>query len=203
VNIGKNRETPMERACDDYVKLVRQFADVADAFVINISSPNTPNLRSLLSPDKLPDFLSVIIEENMDASVGKPVPVLLKLSPDMSIDELKKILDISLENKIDGWILTNTTLQREPGMNFPNTGGISGLPLKKKSKEMLQEAVRHLGNDRKDKLIVSVGGVMDSEDVFERLEIGANLIQVYSSLVFEGPFFFKKVFEDSMNYYKK
>jgi dihydroorotate dehydrogenase len=203
VNIGKNRETPMDRACDDYVKLIRKFADVADCFVINISSPNTSHLRTLLSPEKLPDFLSVLVEENADAGINKPVPMLLKLSPDMTNEELKKILDISLENNVDGWILTNTTLEREPGMAFPTNGGVSGKPLQKRSKEMLQETVQHLGNSRKDKLIVSVGGVMDSRDVFERLDMGADLVQVYSSLIFEGPFFFKTVFEDSMNYYKK
>lgn len=202
VNIGKNRDTPMERACDDYVKLVRTLSDSADAFVINISSPNTPQLRSLLSPDKLQDFLSVIIEENRDASIGTVTPILLKLSPDMSVDELKKILDVSMEAGVDGWILTNTTTARENCPPFPQTGGVSGLPLKEKSKLLLKETIAHLGNDRKDKLITSVGGVMTSQDVFERLEIGADLVQVYSTLVFEGPFFFRKVFQDSLEFYK-
>jgi dihydroorotate dehydrogenase len=202
INIGKNRDTPMERACDDYVKLIRAFGDVADAFVINISSPNTPQLRSLLSPDKLQDFLSVIIEENKDASIGKPTPILLKLSPDMTEGELKKILDVSLEAGIDGWILTNTTLARENGSSFPKTGGVSGLPLKEKSKLLLKCAVAHLGKNKQGKLLVSVGGVMTSQDVFERLQIGADLVQVYSTLVFEGPFFFKKVFQDSLEFYK-
>lgn len=202
VNIGKNRDTPMERACDDYVKLVRTFGDVADAFVINISSPNTPHLRSLLSPDKLQDFLSVIIEENKDASIGSLTPILLKLSPDMSSTELGKILDASLEAGVDGWILTNTTTARDESLHFPKIGGVSGLPLKEKSKELLKNTIQHLGAARKDKLIVSVGGVMTSEDVFERLELGADLVQVYSTLVFEGPFFFKKVFQDSLEFYK-
>lgn len=202
VNIGKNRDTPMERACDDYVKLVRTFGEVADAFVINISSPNTPHLRSLLSPDKLQDFLSVIIEENKDASIGTPTPILLKLSPDMNEDELRKILDVSLEAGVDGWILTNTTISRENCPPFPQTGGVSGSPLSEKSKQFLKTTIQHLGPSRKDKLIVSVGGVMTSQDVFERLEIGADLVQVYSTLVFEGPFFFKKVFQDSLEFYK-
>lgn len=202
VNIGKNRDTPMERACDDYVKLVRTLGNTADAFVINISSPNTPQLRSLLSPDKLQDFLSVIIEENKDASVGKLTPILLKLSPDMTEDELKKILDVSLESGIDGWILTNTTTNREGASKFPKMGGVSGRPLGEKSKLLLKTTVEHLGNDRGDKLIASVGGVMTSLDVFERLQMGANLVQVYSTLVFEGPFFFKKVFQDSLDFYR-
>lgn len=202
VNIGKNRDTPMERACDDYVKLIRTFGDVADAFVINISSPNTPQLRSLLSPDKLQDFLSVIMEENKDASIGKPTPILLKLSPDMTEDELKKILDVSFDAGIDGWILTNTTIARETGSSFPETGGVSGLPLKEKSKLFLKCAVSHLGKRKEGKLLASVGGVMSTQDVFERLQMGADLVQVYSTLVFEGPFFFKKVFQDSLEFYK-
>lgn len=201
VNIGKNRDTPMERACDDYVKLVRTLGNNSDAFVINISSPNTPQLRSLLSPDKLQDFLSVIIEENKDASVGAPTPILLKLSPDMSEDELKKILDVSMEAGIDGWILTNTTIAREGSSKFPKIGGVSGLPLQEKSKMLLKTTVAHLGSDRQGRLIASVGGVMTSKDVFERLEMGANLVQVYSTLIFEGPFFFKKVFQDSLDFY--
>lgn len=202
VNIGKNRDTPMERACDDYVKLIQVFGEVADAFVINISSPNTPHLRSLLSPEKLQDFLAVIIEENKVASIGTPTPILLKLSPDMSDAELKKILDVSLEAGVDGWILTNTTTSRENTSSFPSTGGVSGLPLREKSKQVLKTTIDHLGSNRQDKLIVSVGGVMTSHDVFERLEMGADLVQVYSTLVFEGPFFFKKVFQDSLEFYK-
>lgn len=202
VNIGKNRDTPMERACDDYVKLIQTLSDVADAFVINISSPNTPHLRSLLSPDKLKDFLSVIIEENKVSSIGTPTPILLKLSPDMTVDELREILDISYDAGVDGWILTNTTISRENGSTFPSTGGVSGRPLSEKSKQLLKATIEYLGPRREDKLIVSVGGVMTSQDVFERLEMGADLVQVYSTLVFEGPFFFKKVFQDSFEFYK-
>jgi dihydroorotate dehydrogenase len=156
----------------------------------------------LLSPDKLQDFLSVIVEENKDASVGRLTPILLKLSPDMNEDELKRILDVSLESGVDGWILTNTTTAREGASKFPKIGGVSGEPLREKSKLLLKATIEHLGSDRGDKLIASVGGVMTSHDVFERLQMGANLVQVYSTLVFEGPFFFKKVFQDSLDFYR-
>ncbi len=202
VNLGKNRDTPVESAVDDYIKLIRTLSEVADAFVINISSPNTPQLRSLLQPENLQEFLSVVVEENKDASIGTLTPLLLKISPDLTIQELKSVLDISLEAGIDGWILTNTTTKREPSMPYPKTGGVSGLPLQEKSKLFLKAAIEHLGANRKDKLIVSVGGVMTSEEVFERLQMGADLVQVYSTLIFEGPFFFKKVFKDSNDFNK-
>ena len=131
----------------------------------------------------------------------KAVAILLKLSPDMSEDELKKILDVSMEAGIDGWILTNTTIAREGSSKFPKIGGVSGLPLQEKSKKLLKTTIEHLGNDRQGRLIASVGGVMTPKDVFERLEMGANLVQVYSTLIFEGPFFFKKVFQDSLDFY--
>src|SRR5690606_13328707 len=126
------------------------------------------------------EFLSVIIEENKDASIGTVTPMLLKISPELTIDELTSVLHISVNAGIDGWTLTNTTTARTSPMPYPKTGGVSGLPLQEKSKLFLKTAIEHLGSERKDKLIVSVGGVMSSEDVFERLEMGADLVQVYS-----------------------
>ncbi len=203
VNIGKNRQTPIEKAQDDYIFLIQKFSEVADAFVINISSPNTSDLRSLFGPEKLPQFLTAIVQENKTASATTPPPILLKLSPDMSVEGLKKTLDISLKCEVDGWILTNTTLQRDPTSPFPQHGGISGAPLQELSKNFLLQTIQHLGPNRKGKLLVSVGGIMSPKDVFERLQMGADLVQVYSSLIFDGPFFFKKVFVESHNDYTK
>ncbi len=195
VNIGKNRSTPLEEASKDYVYLIQKLSPYADTFVVNVSSPNTPQLRDLLKPNNLKNFLSPILQENKK-TLGKPV--LLKISPDIEIQALKQILDTSAELGIDGWILTNTTLDRQPGLKFPDAGGVSGSPLKEKSKKCLQETIQHLGADKSKFLVVSVGGIMTAGDVEERLSMGADLVQVYSTLIFEGPFFFKKVAQQNL-----
>lgn len=194
-NIGRNRGTTNERAHEDYLLLMHELSGLADVFVINISSPNTPDLRKLLEPENLSKFLNIILEDHQ-------TPVLLKLSPDISDEELFSILDISYDCGIDGWVLTNTTTKRDDNSKFPNEGGLSGQPLAKKSKEILEKTIKHLGTKRNDKLIVSVGGVTTADEVFERLELGANLVQTYSGLVFEGPFFFKRTYENArLKYY--
>lgn len=197
VNIGKNRETKLEAAHEDYIACMKALGDSADAFVINISSPNTEGLRELLQPENLQRFLEPLVKashENLGSrSSDQPVPLLLKVSPDITNEELKKVLDISLNLNIDGWILTNTSIGMREGLRFPSDGGVSGLPLAKRSKELLTHTIDYLGERRKGKLIVSSGGVMSPTDVFERLRMGANLVQVYSALVFNGPFFFRQV----------
>ena len=201
VNIGKNKATPLDRASDDYVNCMKHLAGLADAFVINISSPNTEGLRELLEPDNLNKFLEPLVRANQEIlgsrSSDQGTPLLLKISPDITIEELNKVLEISLNHNIDGWILTNTSLGMREGLHFPSDGGVSGLPLAKRSKEMLSQTVNYLGDRREGKLIVSSGGVMSPADVFERLKMGANLVQVYSSLIFSGPFFFRDVAEQA------
>ncbi|MCB0422766.1 MAG: quinone-dependent dihydroorotate dehydrogenase [Bdellovibrionales bacterium] len=201
-NIGKNRTTPNEKAQDDYITCVHKLTPYVDVFVVNISSPNTSGLRDLLLPDNLKNFLAPIVQANEEASNSYnkdndvedkgPTPILLKVSPDVDTEQLKSIIEISCELGIDGWILTNTTLERK-GVSFPSEGGVSGVPLAERSKEVLKQAVAILGERRKNKLLVSTGGVMTPEDVFERLEMGADLVQTYSALVFNGPFFFREV----------
>jgi dihydroorotate dehydrogenase len=186
VNIGKNRTTSNENASHDYKVLLDLFADVADVFVVNISSPNTKGLRELLEPTQLAEFLKPLIK-------AKKQPLLLKLSPDMDDALLKRTLDVSLGAGVDGWVLTNTTLAREPNSRFSTEGGVSGRPLAERSKEILKIAVDHLGARREDRLIISSGGVLTPEDVNERLRLGANLVQVYAALIFDGPLFFRKV----------
>ncbi|MGZ6479774.1 MAG: quinone-dependent dihydroorotate dehydrogenase [Bdellovibrionales bacterium] len=188
-NIGKNATTPLDQAHSDYIHLLVELKGLVDAFVINISSPNTKGLRELLKPERLRDFLGPI----MDSLPADHEPVLLKLSPDLEDDELERVLSISVDLGIDGWILTNTSQGLREGLNFPKEGGVSGKPLANLSKEFLQKSLRLLGAKRKDKLVVSVGGVMSPEDVQERLDLGADLVQVYSALIFEGPWFFRKV----------
>ncbi|MGE0527214.1 MAG: quinone-dependent dihydroorotate dehydrogenase [Bdellovibrionales bacterium] len=188
-NIGKNASTPLERAQDDYVELLRGLRGLVDGFVINISSPNTKGLRELLQPDRLRGFLEPIVS----SLPQQHEPILLKLSPDMNTEELGRVLEISEELGLDGWILTNTSQGLREGLSFPKEGGVSGRPLAPLAKEMLRTTLGLLGSRRQRKLVISVGGVMSGADVRERLALGADLVQAYSALIFEGPYFFRKV----------
>lgn len=193
VNIGKNRNTPNERAHEDYIKCMQTVGDLADVFVVNISSPNTKGLRDLFKKEIFGPFLNQIIE----AKPNKNTPILLKLSPDIGEENLYQVLDLSLGAGVDGWILTNTTTDRSfPGVPFPKEGGLSGRPLAAKSKEMLERTINYLGSARTDQLLVSVGGISDAKDVQERFEMGADLVQLYSALIFQGPFLFQHILKD-------
>ena len=185
-NVGKNAATPLELAHLDYVKLIGELRGLVDGFVVNVSSPNTKGLRDLLKPDRLREFLKPIL-------AVKREPILLKLSPDVLDEELSQVLEISAELGIDGWVLTNTSQGIREGLNFPKEGGVSGRPLAACSKRLLRRTLELLGPKREGRLIVSVGGIMNGADVRERLGLGADLVQAYSALIFEGPFFFRKV----------
>lgn len=193
VNIGKNRQTPNESAVQDYLSLIQDFAGLADAFVVNISSPNTSGLRDLQGPETLGKLLTSLV----NAARQFQTPLLLKLSPDMGLQALAEAVITADNAGVDGFILTNTTLSRPDNIPFPAEGGLSGAPLKDLSIKCLQTALTALGPRRAGKLIVSVGGVMTGADVFERLNLGADLVQVYSALVLEGPGFFRKVARQS------
>jgi dihydroorotate dehydrogenase len=190
VNIGKNRETPNEDAVNDYLYLIDRLRPQADAFVVNISSPNTQGLRDLQNKESLFKLLEPIV---VSARYGEAKPVLLKLSPDLGDENLEDALNVAVQLGVDGFVLTNTTLARPSGISFPTEGGLSGEPLKSLSKEILRKSLQILGNRRQGKLIVSAGGVMTPEDVFERLQMGADLVEIYSALIFEGPGFFRDV----------
>jgi dihydroorotate dehydrogenase len=191
VNIGKNRETPNESAAEDYLSLIRIFREVADAFVINVSSPNTKGLRDLQNADALKTLLKPLVAE----CAARKIPVLVKLSPDMGKENLQDAVNAADECGINGFILTNTTLSRVDGIPYPIEGGMSGEPVKDLSIQALRQTLETLGPRRQGKLIVSVGGVMTEADVFERLKIGADLVQVYTALIYEGPGFFRRVAE--------
>ncbi|MCB0363262.1 MAG: quinone-dependent dihydroorotate dehydrogenase [Bdellovibrionales bacterium] len=196
-NIGKNKSTSLDEASRDYIKCIEGLNGFVDAFVLNISSPNTEGLRQLLKPSSLRFFLEPIVTANIEITglkdAERATPLLLKISPDISLDELGKILEISLSLNINGWILTNTTMGMRDNLGFPQEGGVSGRPLAQKARELLTATLDILGDRRKGKLIVSTGGVMSPSDVFERLQMGADLVQVYSALVFSGPWFFRDV----------
>ncbi|MFZ3230771.1 MAG: quinone-dependent dihydroorotate dehydrogenase [Pseudobdellovibrio sp.] len=200
VNIGKNRSTENSKAHLDYILLLERFYLLADAFVVNISSPNTLGLRELSKPENLNSFLRPILQAKKDihsnlSDINPKVekPILLKLSPDLESDDLKRIIDTALANNLDGFVLTNTTLSRNLEKKFPLEGGISGKPLSALSKQALQIVCNHLGPEKEKKMLISVGGVMTADDVFERIDMGADLVEVYTALILEGPQFFRKV----------
>lgn len=191
INIGKNRTTENAKAHEDYIFLMNHFVTVADAFVINISSPNTQGLRDLVKKENLDRFLQPIMSTAKKNQIAQPI--LIKLSPDLPEDDLQSAIQTCLAHQIDGFILTNTTLSRENLQNFPSDGGVSGKPLAQLSKQALKIATRLCAQEKSKKLIISAGGVMTEQDVFERIDLGADLVQVYTALIFEGPDFFRKV----------
>ncbi len=194
INIGKQRETTLDKASADYTWLVDFFSETTaasqpdvDAFVINISSPNTKGLRDLFSTARLYEFLAPIAERLEAAGT----PGLLKLSPDMDAETLASAVEVSTRLDLDGFIATNTTAARPAGIGFSLEGGLSGLPLRDRSREVLKMLIEELGSKREGRLIVSAGGVTTGSEAGLRLALGADLVQTYSGLVFQGPQFFK------------
>lgn len=186
INIGKNRHS--QDPYHDYSQLIDFFQDQADIFVINISSPNTKGLRSLQDPDTISKLLNECQKKNKNK-----IPILMKFSPDLDKERLQDNLQASIEAQVDGWILTNTTTRRELCPHLPQEGGASGAPLTKLSRQKLIETVDFLGSQKEGKLLISTGGILSAEEAKLRLEIGADLLQVYSALVLKGPQFFKNV----------
>ncbi|MDA0780211.1 MAG: quinone-dependent dihydroorotate dehydrogenase [Bacteroidetes bacterium] len=185
-NIGKNKTTPNENAQDDYLICFDALFDVVDYFVVNVSSPNTPNLRDLQEKEPLTALLNTLQKQNN--SKPKRKPILLKIAPDLTDTQLSDIIDIVEATKIDGVIATNTTLSRE-GLKSPDTltkqaGGLSGKPLTNRSTEV----IRFLHTQSKGAFpIIGVGGIHTPEDAKEKLDAGASLIQLYTGFVYEGP----------------
>lgn len=191
INIGKNRTTENSKAHEDYIFLLGHFKSVADAFVVNISSPNTSGLRDLAKKENLDLFLVPLMNAAKELQITQPI--LIKISPDLEESDLRSILQVSLSHSIDGFILTNTTLSRKNLNKYPAEGGASGQPVAELSKRALKIAVQTCSEEKTKKLIISAGGVMTASDVFERIELGADLVQVYTALIYEGPGFFRKV----------
>lgn len=191
INIGKNRTTENSKAHEDYIFLLGHFKTVADAFVVNISSPNTTGLRDLAKKENIDLFLGPLMQASKELNIHQPI--LIKLSPDLEESDLKSILQACLSHSVDGFILTNTTLSRQNLNKYPAEGGASGQPVAELSKQALKIAVQTCSQEKTKKLIISAGGVMTASDVFERIELGADLVQVYTALIYEGPGFFRKV----------
>ncbi len=183
-NIGKNKITPNDRAVDDYLVCFEALFDEVDYFVVNVSSPNTPNLRDLQEKGPLTELLNTL--QNRNNTKDNPKPILLKIAPDLTQGQLDDIIEIITETKIAGVIATNTTLSRE-GLNHPNkleTGGLSGKPLTQRSTEV----IRYLHQKSKAAFpIIGVGGIHSPQDALDKLAAGATLVQLYTGFIYEGP----------------
>ena len=185
-NIGKNKITPINNAVSDYLISFDYLFDLVDYFAINVSSPNTENLRDLQNKDNLIYLLSSIQKNNQ--SRKKPKPILLKIAPDLSNDQLLIIIDVVTKTSIDGIIATNTTVRRDnlkSSKNITNeSGGLSGAPLTNRSTEV----IRFLHKSSNGKIpIIGVGGIMNPNDAIEKIKAGASLVQLYSGFVYGGP----------------
>ncbi|HEY3345574.1 MAG TPA: quinone-dependent dihydroorotate dehydrogenase [Anaerolineaceae bacterium] len=188
VNIGKNKTTPLERSTEDYLDLLSTFAPLADYLAVNVSSPNTPNLRALQAYPALASLLSSLVAERdrLRGRLAKPLPLLVKLAPDLTSPELDDALRAITDSGIDGVILSNTTLRRE-GVISPRmgeTGGLSGAPLQQQTACLVQEVYRRSAGRLP---IVASGGIMSPGAAQQMLDAGAALVQLYTGLIYEGP----------------
>lgn len=183
-NIGKNKVTPNEDAGSDYLKCLRSLHDYVDYFTVNVSSPNTPGLRALQDKEPLMKILTDLKTEN--AHYAHPKPILLKIAPDLTDEQLDDIIEIVRETKIEGVIATNTTISRE-GLTDENrneTGGLSGAPLTLRSTEVIRYLKTKSGNAFP---VIGAGGIMNIQDALDKLDAGADLIQLYTGFIYAGP----------------
>lgn len=195
INIGKNKDTPDENAKDDYIHCMRKVYNFATYITINISSPNTPGLRSLQYGEALNELLSSLKAEqtSLAKKFDKYVPVAVKIAPDLTLEEVESIAECLIENGIDGVIATNTTLSRvgvEGLEHGDEQGGLSGQPVKEKSTQVIQMLAKAL-NDQIP--IIGVGGIASGEDAKEKIAAGAKLVQVYTGFIYQGPELVKEV----------
>ena len=193
-NIGKNKSTPNEDAVKDYEICFKKLFDVVDYFVVNVSSPNTPNLRELQEKKPLHDLLLHL--QNLNLSYPSPKPLLLKIAPDLTDTQLDDVIDIVKSVKLSGIVATNTTIDRE-GLSVDKqmvektgAGGVSGKPLKQRSTEI----IKYITKKTDGKLpIIAVGGIFTADDAQEKIEAGAQLVQVYTGFIYQGPAIAKNI----------
>ncbi|MDO1447089.1 quinone-dependent dihydroorotate dehydrogenase [Rhodocytophaga aerolata] len=193
-NIGKNKNTPNEQALSDYLFCFDALYDVVDYFVVNVSSPNTPNLRDLQEKEPLTQLLQSL--QNRNQSKPKLKPILLKIAPDLTDGQLDDIIDIVKQTRIAGVVATNTTISRE-GLHTDKAtiqaigaGGLSGQPLKKRSTEVIRYLTEKSG---KAFPVIGVGGIASAADALEKLKAGASLVQYYTGFIYQGPELAKKI----------
>ena len=183
-NIGKNKITPNYLAIDDYVTSFNMLFDFVDYFVVNVSSPNTPNLRDLQEKEPLTKLINSLISINRNKN--KPKPILLKIAPDLNNNQLLDIISIVKDTGLDGIIATNTTINRDnlKSLNKNELGGLSGKPLTSRSTEVIKFISK---NSNKTIPIIGVGGINSVADALEKFDAGADLIQIYTGFIYEGP----------------
>lgn len=191
-NIGKNKITANADATDDYVYCFEKLFPYVDYFVVNVSSPNTPNLRALQEKEPLTQLLATLQHLNIKRTPAKPI--LLKIAPDLTDEQLLDIIDIVHDTKISGVIATNTTLSREGLVSDvkTETGGLSGKPLTKRSTEVIRFLSEKSGNAFP---IIGVGGIHSAQDAIEKLDAGASLVQLYTGFIYEGPALIREINE--------
>ncbi|TAN01018.1 MAG: quinone-dependent dihydroorotate dehydrogenase [Chitinophagaceae bacterium] len=201
-NIGKNKITPNENAVDDYATCFHALYDVVDYFTVNVSSPNTPGLRGLQEKEPLRRLLLHLQKLNSQKTLAKPV--LLKIAPDISNDQLDDIIEIIYETNLYGIVAANTTVSRE-GLKTPSdkvqsmgAGGLSGKPLQKRSTEIISYI--HQKSEGRIPIIAS-GGIFSAEDAYEKLSAGASLVQVYTGFIYEGPGVVKNICKGLETFY--
>jgi dihydroorotate dehydrogenase len=196
VNIGKTKVVPEEEAARDYEKSAGLLAPYADYLVVNVSSPNTPGLRDLQAVEKLEPLLAAVRRRADEVRPDHRVPLLVKIAPDLSDDDVLAVGDLALATGLDGIIATNTTISRE-GLATPaadveriGAGGLSGRPLTERSEAVLRALRRRVGPDL---VLVGVGGITTVDDARRRLEAGADLLQGYTAFVYEGPLWPRRI----------
>lgn len=192
VSIGKSKVVPLEEAVDDYLRSFEIVYPVADYIAVNVSSPNTPQLRDLQRPDQLTSLLKALQQRNRELSADRqrPVPLLVKVSPDLNRDELEQIVDVAHNCDVAGLIATNTTISRD-GLRTPTEklkgygeGGVSGLPLRERSTTM----IAMLYNQTRGSMpLIGVGGIFTAADAWEKICAGASLVQLYTGFIYQGP----------------
>jgi dihydroorotate dehydrogenase len=193
-NIGKNKQTPNEEAWKDYIICFRELFAYVDYFVVNVSSPNTPGLRALQEKDALHNILTRLQALNLELSAAhqiRPRPLLLKIAPDLSWQQIDDVVELAMDIRLDGLVAANTTISRAQLITSPHrletigAGGLSGAPLKERSTEV----IRYIHRKTEGRLpIIASGGIFTGEDGVEKLEAGGSLIQVWTGFIYEGPF---------------
>jgi dihydroorotate dehydrogenase len=189
VNIGKNKDTPNEKAAEDYVQCLEALYPHVDYVSLNISSPNTAGLRDLQSAEVLPDLLKKIKDkrERLRDKHGRHVALALKIAPDLDDDAIRSLADVVRRERMDGIIATNTTVARADVEHYANgmqTGGLSGAPLRERSTRVLRVLAQEL---KKEISLIGVGGILSGADAAEKLDAGASLVQLYTGLIYRGP----------------
>lgn len=193
-NIGKNKNTPNENAVSDYEKCFEALFPYVDYFVVNVSSPNTPNLRELQDKEPLTALLNHLVKLNLQKKT--PKPILLKIAPDLTTTQLDEIIEIVGTSKIQGLIATNTTISRDQlktskeDLEKIGAGGLSGIPVKDRSTEVIRYIC---GKSNHSFPVIGVGGIHSADDAIEKLNAGASLVQIYTGFIYEGPALIKKI----------